>query len=130
MRCFENTTPEQINKERIDSGMLDIFQKLCTQLVEDMDEHVSGEKYELGTIRTITHEDLQEFDEKMNRLTRGKDYDICLFHPRRIRCDDDEHVYCRLTTVGSGSTMPFNPDSPCKVNYHICINLEDKEKII
>lgn len=82
-----------------------------------MDDHVSNEKYIIGTIKTITHEELLEFDDGIKKLCKGKPYDISVFHPRRIRCDSDERLYCRLTTVGSGSE---------KVCYHICVNIEDK----
>ncbi len=96
--------------------MLDIFKELSKRLINDMDDHVSNEKYIIGTIKTVTHEELLEFDSEMGKLCKGKPYDICLFHPRRIRCDADERLYCRLTTIGSVE----------KVCYHICVDTEDK----
>ena len=97
--------------------MLDIFKELSKRLINDMDDHVSNVKYIIGTIKTITHEELVEFDSTMSKLCTKKPYDICLFHPRRIRCDEDERLYCRLTTVGSASE---------RVCYHICVDTEDK----
>jgi len=100
--------------------MLDIFKelskRLSKRLINDMDDHVSNVKYIIGTIKTITHEELLEFDSEMSKRCKGKPYDICIFHPRRIRCDEDERLYCRLTTIGSVE----------KVCYHICVDIEDK----
>ena len=103
--------------------MIDILETLAETLVRDMSEHISNEKYDLDKVRSITHDDLVEFDKRMNDLVKAEPFSVSIFHPRRIRADEDERIFCRLSTVGYD-------ENSCRSMYHISIYVEDKVIVV
>jgi len=91
-----------------------ILSKLITELVKDMRYGISGRRYELPKLHNITHADFDEFDISLKDACNVHKIDVSIFHPRRIKIEKDERIYCRLTSIG------FD-------NYHVCIYYADKE---
>lgn len=89
---------------------IDILKRLADTLISDMKDHSTGEKYYLDDISHITHEELKEFDDMIGRAHIDS---VSIFHNRRIRAEDGERIFCRLTLVGG-------------TGYHICIHVEEK----
>lgn len=97
---------------------IDILKRLVDTLINDMKEHSTGEKYYLDEISYITHDEFKEFDDILGReWKKNKEFiaaeSVTSFHHRRLRAENGERIFCRLTLVGG-------------TGYHVCINTEEK----
>ena len=93
--------------------VVDILEALASHVLADMRSGIYGKYYDLPKIHSITNADLKEFDDTIKGLTKKEDIDVMIFHPNRIKREDGELIFCRLTLVGGNI-------------YHLCLYTQEE----